>query len=304
VIAHELLAGARPFDGPSTEDFRHQHLHDNPARLHGAGSALAALIDECLYKAPSARPTAANLLARLDRLPALPSSPGLERLREANSAEVSRNAERSRDDSVARTDAERRDDLLAAARRSFEGLSDALREAITNAATAARLARATDGAWSLQLGPATLRLSRLTPTGPDPWRWEPPAFQVVAHASLAISIPQDPYGYAGRAHSLWFCDALDEGAYGWFETAFMITPMIPRRSAVDAFALDPGEEAAKAVWNGMAEFQTAWPFIPLVLGELDDFIDRWATWFAAASAGGLQHPSTMPERPASNWRRR
>lgn len=303
VMAHELLAGARPYDGPSTEDFRHQHLHADPPRLEGVGSALAALIDECLYKAPSARPTAANLLARLDRLPTLVSSPGLERLREANSAEVSRNAERSRDDSADRTDAERREDLLAAARRGFNGLSEALREAITHAAPAARLTEGRDGAWSLQLAEATLSMSRLTPTGPDPWRWEPPAFEVIAHASLTISIPQDRYGYSGRAHSLWFCDAVDEGAYGWFETAFMICPMIPRRSTVDPFALDPGEDAAKAVWNGMAEFQTAWPFTPLVLGELDDFIDRWATWFAVASTGGLQHPSTMPEHPANNWRR-
>lgn len=53
----------------------------------------------------------------------------------------------------------------------------------------------------------------------------------------------------------------------------------------------------------MAEYQAAWPFTPLVIGELDEFIDRWAAWLAQASTGGLQHPSTMPERPSNNWRR-
>ena len=31
--------------------------------------------------------------------------------------------------------------------------------------------------------------------------------------------------YAGRKHSLWFCDAQHFNKYGWFETAFMWHPM-------------------------------------------------------------------------------
>jgi len=67
----------------------------------------------------------------------------------------------------------------------------------------------------------------------------------------------------------------------------------------------PGEEAAKALWTGMAEYQVAWPFTRLSLEELGDFIDRWAGWLADAAAGKLSHPSTMPERPTQwTWRRR
>ena len=70
------------------------------------------------------------------------------------------------------------------------------------------------------------------------------------------------------------------------------------------FALDPGEAAAKALLNGMAEYQMAWPFVPLTVGELEEFNDRWASWFATAAAGGLQHPSTLPERqPINNFRK-
>jgi hypothetical protein len=113
---------------------------------------------------------------------------------------------------------------------------------------------------------------------------------------LDLRFPQDRYEYEGRSHSLWFCDAQVAGEYAWYETAFMVSPFIARRGRQDPFALPPGEEAAKAVWPGMAEFQAAWPFTRLSLGELDEFIDRWAGWFADAAAGRLMHPSTMPER--------
>jgi len=67
--------------------------------------------------------------------------------------------------------------------------------------------------------------------------------------------------------------------------------------------LNPGEDSAKAVGTGMAEIQVAWPFTPLVVGDLDEFISRWAGWFADAAQGQLNRPSTMPERdPRGSWR--
>jgi hypothetical protein len=54
----------------------------------------------------------------------------------------------------------------------------------------------------------------------------------------------------------------------------------------------------------MAEFQVAWPFTPLVVGDLGEFVDRWAGWFADATDGSLNHPGSMPERrPEGSWRR-
>ena len=57
VIAYEMLAGFRPFPGPGLEDYRDQHLHNDPPPLEGVPALLAALVEECLYKAPGARPT-------------------------------------------------------------------------------------------------------------------------------------------------------------------------------------------------------------------------------------------------------
>jgi serine/threonine-protein kinase len=90
----------------------------------------------------------------------------------------------------------------------------------------------------------------------------------------------------------------------WYETAFMVSPLRRERGRQDPFALIPGDASAKALWSGMAEYQVAWPFTELVVGDIDEFVDRWVGWFAAAVEGRLAHPSQMPERHAEGtWRR-
>jgi len=123
-------------------------------------------------------------------------------------------------------EAERRADLLTAARRSFEQIAGESGGSITDAASAARIARGRGSQWTIELGTASLVLTDPSANGAEPWRWEPPAFEVVAHASLTLEIPQNYYGYTGRSHSLWFGDPLEAGAFGWFEVAFMGAPRL------------------------------------------------------------------------------
>lgn len=126
---------------------------------------------------------------------------------------------------------------------------------------------------------------------------------MVYATSLSLKIPRNRYDYEGRSHSLWFGDIQQPGDYSWFETAFMISPLMAKRARLDPFALRPGVPAAKAVGPGMTEYQVAWPFTPLIVGELDEFIDRWAGWFADAAEGRLNRPGSMPERnPQGSWR--
>jgi eukaryotic-like serine/threonine-protein kinase len=304
VMAFELLSGSRPFPGPSREDYREQHLYTDPPRVDDVSAPFASLVEECLYKASGARPSPVNLLARLMRLaePAAVSS-GLSRLQEANHAEVSRRGEVVRRESELRSSSESRAALIDAARSGFTSIAAALKEALTGAAPSIIVQVGRDERWSLYLNQATLRLAPMVATSPsssDTWRVP---FNVIAHSSLSLSIPPDRFEYEGRSHSLWYCDAREADHYQWFETAFMISAFIPRRGRQNPFALDPGEESAKALWAGVAEFQVAWPFTALHIGGLDEFIDRWGSWFADAAQGQLVHPSSIPERPVGGWRR-
>ena len=304
VIAYEMMAGSRPFPGPGVEDYREQHLHAVPPALAGVPPLLAALVEECLYKAPGARPTPANVARRLAAAGSVPQSGGLARLQDANLEEVSRQAERGRQESQSRSVEAVRQELAESAAKALTRNGDTLRDAVLSVATSSAHEQGRGGGWSLRLNQATMSLSPLERTGRSPWKWESPALDVVCHAVLSLRVPEDRYQYEGRSHSLWFCDAQAAGEYAWYETAFMVSALIARRGRQDPFALAPGEESAKALWTGMAEFQVAWPFTKLVIGELDEFVDRWAGWFADAAAGRLTHPSTMPERDCQGtWRR-
>jgi eukaryotic-like serine/threonine-protein kinase len=304
VMGYEMLSGQRPFVGPTLEDFRDQHLHDAPTALNSTDSSLASLVEECLIKAAGARPSAANMLVRLEHAADTPRSAGLARLQEASRAHANREAEVARVASEASSEGERRAGLSEAAASGLEAIVEALVESIRSAAPASSSERLRDGARSLKLGPAELRIF--------PFRRYATAskglgraivFDVVASATVGVAMPPDQYGYEGRSHSLWFCDAQEHDQYAWFETAFIISPSMARQSTRDPFALEPGPEASEAIAPIMGAFQVAWPFTRLEADGLDDFVSRWAGWLADASERHLHRPNTMPEgNPKGSWR--
>lgn len=305
IIAYELLSGQRPFEG-TVEELRHQHLHTDAPALKGIPTPLEALVEECLYKAADARPRPANARQRLERVNQPPATGGLAQLEAANRAEVGRRAEQARQESEAQTEDDRRRALDKSARQSVGRIVDELQQAILSAASAAA-AQGGAESWAIKLNQATLSFSLSSGPTPISRRTDSPAapaFDVVTCGKLILNIPQNRYGYRGRSHSLWFCDAQVAGEYRWFETAFMKMALMGSQPSEVPFALNPGPEAAAAVGPGLMEYQAAWPFTPLTVGELDDFIGRWSSWFAAAAQGQLNIPGTMPERdPNGSWRR-
>lgn len=303
VMAFEMTAGNRPFSGPSLEDFRHQHLHVDPPPLSGVPPAFASLVDECLFKDQGARPTAANVRLRLERI-AAPPSPGLAKLQEANREEVRRIAEHSRRQSEERSEGERRALLANAAKTALEAISTELESAISSGASAAQKSRDGSG-LTFKLNNARLTLLPIGTFRGGTWgkRYSAP-FDVVCYSRLELEIPNPDRNYEGRSHSIWFGDVKQFGQYGWFETAFMLGVFTQRHSSVAPFALDPGDEAANALGPGIGEYAVAWPFTPVATGQMDEFIDRWIGWFAQASQGHMHYPGSLPERdPQGSWRR-
>jgi hypothetical protein len=130
-------------------------------------------------------------------------------------------------------------------------IGDALRDAVMDAAPSAKLKTWPEGNWLLTLNNAELEFLPFVKTPSEPWEgWQPPAFEVVAHGGLGVTIPANHHGYAGRSHSLWYCDAREAGRFQWFETAFMVSAFSRNATARAPFARSPGVEAAKALWNG------------------------------------------------------
>jgi hypothetical protein len=137
------------------------------------------------------------------------------------------------------------------------------------------------------------------------WGEPPPAVDVIAFSSLNLKIPatgQDDY--QGRSHSLWYCDAQRKGEFHWYETAFMPHPMKQFVAYQEPFALNPNSDSGAAIKpGGSYNAQVAWPFTELDVGDLNEFISRWAGWLAEASQSQLRRPPHMPERNVQgSWR--
>lgn len=310
VIIYESLMNDLPLRGPSTEDFREQHLHHTPARIEGSAPlAFIDLIEECLYKAPASRPSPSNFLDRIDRSVAANEGGGLGALQQANQQQVQKSMEdqasTSREDEIAK----RRLELEITARQEFNRISTRLKEAIIDNAPSANLIVSQGQEWRIKLGDATLDVNEFQTHRKDDWGgWEAPGMDVIAYASIDIAARVNQLGYEGRGHSLWYCDAQKRGEFGWYEVAFMVSALIPKSmmgtngGIRDPFQLNPGEESAKALWRGMAEFQLARPFIFLKDAAIEQFIDQWAGYLASASISALNRPSTMPEvTPNGSW---
>lgn len=300
VLAYEILEGTRPFTGPAEHDYQEQHLHGTPPPLTTAPPLLAALITECLFRASQGRPAAGNVLARLGQIPAAPLSGGLAALAQANQGAIARQAEADRQASAHATEADRRKTLLDAATASFSFIADAFLTALTAAAPSAEVRKNNQGGWGVRINNAQLTLS-----GPRETTEAPPTpFDVIASATISLKNPTNNRGYEGRSHSLWYADAQTAEQYQWFETAFMGNTFGPQSTGVKPFALAPQSDAATALRPVIGGTQVAWPFTQLVVGNLDEFISRWAAWLAQAAHGQLSHPMMMPERDAlGSWRR-
>ena len=292
VMAYELLAGKRPFVGP---DFRQQHLTEPAPTLAAGTPRLRTLVEECLYKAAPARPAAANILARLEFAGDEPASPGASKLAQANSVESERLA-RDYAEAVKQAEAEADDAaMFDVAVQSFDSFAAPLSGTILGDAPLANVEHdAGNGTmvFVAQLRGGKLALSKPRRVG----SWDGP-FRVIAEAVITVNQTQASGGYEGRAHSLWFCDAHDEGRFAWHETAFMEVGLGMRYSpAVDPFNRDPGG-ARVAFANVMGSVQLAWPVEELDRADPTELVDRWIGWFADASSGRLKHPSSMPEKP-------
>jgi len=294
VLAFELVEGQRPFLGPSVSEYREQHLHQAPPALMSCPASLSSLITECLFKPSQARPTAANVAARL-QMSVRPSSPAAQKLQAMNRDVVSALATEVAAESAARTEAARRQGLLDVASATFQSLVGLVHDAIAENAPAATIglgvhlhAKLGDGELYLE-GPKACRAGALAL----------PRFastiDVICYSRITIAQARGKHGHRGRSHSLWYCDAQEQGVYRWYELAFM--PSLSTGSfAVIPFDCDPSTAVAFAFGMGGGEFQLAWQPIAVDQGAEAQFVDRWIGWLADASANALELPRYLPEQ--------
>ena len=311
VIAYELLSGTRPFADADPAALREQHIHVQPEPLAAGPTRLRLLVEECLEKAPEARPSPEQIVSSLHKAATPPVGSGAHRLTEATYGIARDRAAASAERARQETEQKRRAGLFAAAQRSFEIIPASLREAIEANAPIASISDDKampflgSGAYLAAASfEATLGKGKIGVANPKPVTTSSAPFDVIAFAS--ISVIQDRRlrnGYVGRSHSLWYCDPHTAGQFGWHELAFMDSPL--GRGAVTPFGemvpYSASPNKAESAFTGVIGFQQlAWPVEELDRADLSEFIDRWLGWFAESTTGSLRHPTTMPEKSNAN----
>jgi eukaryotic-like serine/threonine-protein kinase len=303
VIAYELVSGQRPFPGP---DFREQHLNQTPPTLAGGSSRLRMLVEECLYKPAAARPSPSNILTKLDKVAIHPTSQGATRLALANRAEVERLSKEQAHVERNRVLAP----LQKVARRSLASIAAQLCDGIKENAPLARIDASgeTSKYFFAELREGTLWVTHAVERGNE---WRGP-FSVIACAS--IQVRSSSWDSVRGGHSLWYCDAHEEGRFAWYETAFMLAngggteEFFPPTKVFDLDArgkrdwpLDP--DFRRKDFHNPGAVQIVWPFEELDLFDLDRFVDRWLGWFGLAADGEPGREELMSKSiPERSWR--
>lgn len=304
VMAYELLEGHLPFQANTVEDLREMHLHTTAPDLSIEAPRLQVMVEQCLYKADEARPTADWVLQQLAYAADAPASPGVQQLQQVSQQYSALRSQAFAEDEQRKTLLERRKELFQYACQSFEHLRATVQNTIVDNAPLAKTEERyeqTNLGDKITISSVTLAAARLEFVGPriiQPERWNGP-FEVIACASIELLQTSSQNEYPGRSHSLWYCDALHEGRFEWFELAFMDwrnhQRMVP-------YAAQP-KEISIAFEVMFGSTQLAWPLEQLDRADPQEFVDRWIGWFAEASDSKLFRPSTMPEKPVKrNWR--
>ncbi|MGX7827741.1 serine/threonine-protein kinase [Actinokineospora sp. 24-640] len=300
VVAFEMLTGNRPFRGPSASDYRDQHLFGDPPEMNEVPVAIATLVEECLYKRPEARPTAANLVARLNTIMRSNPSPAFAKLQEANRREVRKIATEARATLMTQLENERRNELRDIAYRKVGKIITRLFNAAVEAAPLGVLSELPNEGVAFILGAGRLRYSGMHDSRDLAWHEAP--FDVIAHAALIVRVgdDSDDLDYRGRSHAIYYCDAQEKGAFKWFEFAFGLATESER--SIFPFAMVPDLQVARMLNQGSKATGIARPVVALEDGQLDEFVERWLCYLADAVSGSIARPRLPEGNPAGSWR--
>jgi serine/threonine protein kinase len=315
IIAFELLMKRRPFNG---DDLRDQHLYAAIPKIKGVSPHLATILLECLYKGPGARPAAIDLVRRLEyRTTERPVANSINVLRQANFEKIASKTAVPDKSQARREMLEERGAVWSIALRRIKQISEILLQTIVDNAPECTLTGTIASGWSIQLGRGVIGFGSNGSQVKASLRRRLP-FDVIGICGISVQcLPEKrDSSQSGRSHSLWFCDAKVEGSYSWFETAFsnVVKPMegnivVNMAKPQASYAGDPSSPDVMSALGPSerepehARCQVVWPFTPLIVDDLDDFMERWVTWFAQAAQGDqsyLTARSTVPVR--GSWR--
>lgn len=299
-IAYALLTGNPPFQGPSHEQFMHQHLYDTPASLDSGNPKLESLLRMMLRKVPESRPDAdrvKHILAQIVESDNQNTSEGgLKALAEAGAEVALRESKEEAKRKEAESEIQRRRNIANDALELLKKITNRLFDRIClSTPTARRMAGA--NLHAIHLGQGNLFVQPIYHTDDRLISYE--AFQqskwdVVAAAQITVAQHEPPSEWGA---SLWYSKIPSDSNYRWREVSYFGNPLIPKdRLAIkfEPFALRNLSDADEAAAPIMGVYQIAYGPKPIDDEDFDEFCNRWAERLAKAANGQLRGPRNLP----------
>ena len=294
-IGYALLTGNPPFQGPSHEQFMHQHLYDTPASLDSGDPKLESLLRMMLRKVPESRPDAdrvKHILAQIvESDDQNTSEGGLKALAEAGAEAAAMEAEKEAKRQSAKAELERCKRIAADAEGIMLEIREQLFERICKATPAANKSGdiISIGQASLSMYPIYRNGRLATHEAFPPSKWD-----VLAAGQIYLQQREPKYEWGA---SLWYSKLPTDDNYRWREVSYFGNPLIPKdRLAIkfEPFALRNLSDADEAAAPIMGVYQIAYGPKPIDDEDFDEFCNRWAERLAKAANGQLTHPRVLP----------
>ena len=278
-IGYTLLTGKPPFSGPAAEDYKNQHLHDEPPPLSESNPLLKSLLLMMLRKFPESRPSLvriANILETMLKEQVEANGKRFSALSKAGASVVQQQAEEESKKAKERSEEKRRQAFAQQAEAIFVQARNDLFTEILFAAPAA----IKEDDIRLRLGKAVLAMELIGESnGYAAGLFSSSKWDVVLGGKIAVRQETPRYIWSS---SLWFSKLSTEGNYRWREVSYFGGPFLNTKSDFEPHFLEDIIQADEAAGPSIAAYQIA--FGPQCIDDedVDEFKERWCDLFAKA----------------------
>lgn len=296
-IAYVLLTGEPPFLGPSSPEYREQHLHISPPPLSNVTPVLCSLISTMLRKTPESRPALVRVRAQLVVAAKKPGTevdaPGLAALSRAGASEADRLAREEAERAARTLVSQTRSQIASEGFRILRELRDELWQRIRLVVPTVQHQDINSTMRQIELGDAFIDISFKTELQAiDQRAFGGSKWDVVCGAYIRVCNKR--IRNMGRGASLWYMRLVPTDTYRWYEISYFSLAERSREFPYEPFELTNLRDADLATSNTAHIYCRAFGPVPIDDEDMESFFQRWMELFAKASQGQLESPSKLP----------
>ena len=280
-VAHALINGRPPFSGPGHEDYKRQHVEEEPPPLEANSARLRALVLHALRKLPETRPPLGRfsdqLTAAADEQADEGGGSGVAALREAAANAANRVVKSQGKRAAEHAKEVKREVIRDHAFAVLDEIADALKNTLESNGASVQ----DDGRQlTARVGNSWLQLKRVGRSTVVPeFAFPKSGWDVIGFATITVGKGAEEVHGA----SLWYAKLTPDDAYRWYEASYRGSVLLQRTDLPrQPSCLTDFEEVDFAHGGVMRVWQKVSGPTPIDDEHVEGFCDAWAHRLAGA----------------------